>query len=219
MPRGQEQVRLSRADLPELSRLANENYGHIIRYRVVSEDQNRFSHWSPIIQLEVPTVTQVAGEVVESGNIIQAVWSDEENRPNYDVFVNFENEIVSKSLTDNVATIQTNTTHNFIVGSEVVVSGIDATFDGTYSVSSINSATSFSYVRTAADVSETSSDGIVSGYFYHGTTPIHTYSFLSNISYSSVKVAIQVASIEKERASSITIFESLEIPINLVELS
>ena len=144
---------------------------------------------------------------------------DEENRPNYDVFVNFENEIVSKSLTDNVATIQTNTTHNFIVGSEVVVSGIDATFDGTYSVSSINSATSFSYVRTAADVSETSSDGIVSGYFYHGTTPIHTYSFLSNISYSSVKVAIQVASIEKERASSITIFESPEIPINLVELS
>ena len=149
MPRGQEQVRLSRADLPELSRLANENYGHIIRYRVVSEDQNRFSHWSPIIQLEVPTVTQVAGEVVESGNIIQTVWGDEENRPNYDVFVNFDN----------------------------------------------------------------------SGYSYHGTTPIHTYSFLSNISYSSVKVAIQVASIEKERASSITIFESPEIPINLVELS
>jgi len=149
VPRGQEQVRLSRADLPELSRLANENYGHIIRYRVVSEDQNRFSHWSPIIQLEVPTVTQVAGEVVESGNIIQTVWGDEENRPNYDVFVNFDN----------------------------------------------------------------------SGYSYHGTTPIHTYSFLSNISYSSVKVAIQVASIEKERASSITIFESLEIPINLVELS
>jgi len=149
VPRGQEQVRLSRADLPELSRLANENYGHIIRYRVVSEDQNRFSHWSPIIQLEVPTVTQVAGEVVESGNIIQTVWGDEENRPNYDVFVDFDN----------------------------------------------------------------------SGYSYHGTTPIHTYSFLSNISYSSVKVAIQVASIEKERASSITIFESLEIPINLVELS
>ena len=149
MPRGQEQVRLSRADLPQLSRLANGNYGHVVRYRIISEDQNRFSHWSPIIQLEVPTVTQVAGEVVESGNIIQTVWGDEENRPNYDVFVNFDN----------------------------------------------------------------------SGYSYHGTTPIHTYSFLSNISYSSVKVAIQVASIEKERASSITIFESLEIPINLVELS
>ena len=147
MPRGQEQVRLSRADLPQLSRLANGNYGHVVRYRIISEDQNRFSHWSPIIQLEVPTVTQVAGEVVESGNIIQTVWGDEENRPNYDVFVNFDN----------------------------------------------------------------------SGYSYHGTTPIHTYSFLSNISYSSVKVAIQVASIEKERASSITIFESPEI--NLVELS
>ena len=147
MPRGQEQVRLSRADLPELSRLANGNYGHIVRYRIISEDQNRFSHWSPITQLEVPTVTQVAGDVGVAGNIIQVVWGDEENRPNYDVFVDFDN----------------------------------------------------------------------SGYSYHGTTPIHTYSFLSNISYSSVKVAIQVASIEKERASSITIFESPEI--NLVELS
>ena len=149
MPRGQEQVRLSRADLPELSRLANGNYGHIVRYRIISEDQNRFSHWSPITQLEVPAVTQVAGDVGVAGNIIQVVWGDEENRPNYDVFVDFDN----------------------------------------------------------------------SGYVYHGTTPIHTYSFLSNISYSSVKVAIQVASIEKERASSITIFESPEIPINLVELS
>ena len=147
MPRGQEQVRLSRADLPELSRLANGNYGHIVRYRIISEDQNRFSHWSPITQLEVPTVTQVAGDVGVAGNIIQVVWGDEENRPNYDVFVDFDN----------------------------------------------------------------------SGYSYHGTTPIHTYSFLSNISYLSVKVAIQVASIEKERASSITIFESPEI--NLVELS
>jgi len=147
VPRGQEQVRLSRADLPELSRLANGNYGHIVRYRIISEDQNRFSHWSPITQLEVPAVTQVAGDVGVAGNIIQVVWGDEENRPNYDVFVDFDN----------------------------------------------------------------------SGYVYHGTTPIHTYSFLSNISYSSVKVAIQVASIEKERASSITIFESPEI--NLVELS
>lgn len=147
MPRGQEQVRVPRSDLPELSKLANGNYGHIIRYRVVSEDQNRFSHWSPIAQLEVPAVTQVEGDVGVSGNIIQTVWSDEENRPNYDVFVDFDN----------------------------------------------------------------------SGYSYHGTTPIHTYSFLSNISYSTVQVAIQVASIEKERASSITIFESPEI--NLVELS
>jgi len=213
MPRGQEKVRLSRSDLPEISRLSNGNYGHVLRYRVISEDQNRFSHWSPIRELEVYPVTTVQGGVGVAGNIIQAVWGDEENRPNYDVFVNFENEIVSKSLTDNVATIQTNTTHNFIVGSEVVVSGIDATFDGTYSVSSINSATSFSYVRTAADVSETSSDGIVSGYFYHGTTPIHTYSFLSNLFSTKVRVAIQVASIEKERANSITIFESEEIDL------
>ena len=90
MPRGQQKVRLSRSDLPEVSRLSDGTYGYVVRYRIISEDQNRFSHWSPIRELTMPPVTQVDGDVAVSGNIIQAVWGDEEDRPNYDVFVKFD---------------------------------------------------------------------------------------------------------------------------------
>lgn len=89
MPRGQQKVRLPRNDLPEVSLLSDGTYGYVVRYRIISEDQNRFSHWSPIRELTMPPVISVDGDVVASGNIIQIVWGDEEDRPNYDVFVKF----------------------------------------------------------------------------------------------------------------------------------
>jgi hypothetical protein len=44
-------------------------------------------------------------------------------------------------------------------------------------------------------------------YFYHGTSPIHTYSFLTN-GATSVKIAIQVEGIKKERNQLLEIYES-----------
>ena len=38
----------------------------------------------------MPPVTPVDGDVAISGNIVQVVWGDEEDRPNYDVFVKFD---------------------------------------------------------------------------------------------------------------------------------
>jgi hypothetical protein len=90
MPRGQQKVRTPRTDLPEVSKLSDGTYGYIVRYRIISEDQNRFSHWSPIRELTMPPVIPVDGDVVVGGSIIQAVWGDEEDRPNYDVFVKFD---------------------------------------------------------------------------------------------------------------------------------
>jgi hypothetical protein len=90
MPRGQQKVRTPRTDLPEVSKLSDGTYGYIVRYRIISEDQNRFSHWSPIRELTMPPVILVDGNVVVNGGIIQVVWGDEEDRPNYDVFVKFD---------------------------------------------------------------------------------------------------------------------------------
>ena len=147
MPRGQQKVIIPRSDLPEVSKLSNGSYGYVVRYRIISEDQNRFSHWSPIRELTMPPVLSVTGDVAVSGNIIQVVWGDEEDRPNYDVFVRFDGE----------------------------------------------------------------------DYVYHGTTPTHQYSLLSQYDSLSIQVAVQVASAEKERAEFLQIFESAEI--SLVELS
>lgn len=90
MPRGQQKVRVSKSDLPEVSRLSDGSYGYVVRYRIISEDQNRFSHWSPIREITMSEVTRVDGDVAVSGSIIQVVWGDEEDRPNYDVFVSFD---------------------------------------------------------------------------------------------------------------------------------
>lgn len=143
MPRGQQKVRVPRSDLPEVSRLSDGTYGYVVRYRIISEDQNRFSHWSPIRELTMPPVIPVEGDLIVSGNIVQIVWGDEEDRPNYDVFVKFDS----------------------------------------------------------------------GNYFYHGTTPTHQYSLLAPYDSSTVQVAIQVSSTEKERAAFLTIFESATVDL------
>jgi hypothetical protein len=48
---------ISKNNLPEFS---GETGKYRLRYRVISEDRNRLSHWSKIHDLTVPTVTQLA---------------------------------------------------------------------------------------------------------------------------------------------------------------
>jgi hypothetical protein len=64
--------------------------------------------------------------------------------------------ITNKSLTSNVATLTTNAAHKFQYGQKITISGVDATFDGTYTITApagySTTATTFSYAKTAADV-------------------------------------------------------------------
>lgn len=117
---------LPSASLPPVN--AENKYAY--RYRIVSEDRNRTSAWSPIKIIDAPDVvlldTEDDGAVTISGNSVTATWSDENNRPKYDVFVKFDTD---------------------------------------------------------------------AAYFYHGTTPIHTYSFVKKAGATTVSVAIQVEGI------------------------
>jgi hypothetical protein len=108
-----------------------------VRYRVISEDKNRTSHWSPIFNINGTPVALVSGTLYQNGDSINIVWDDEQNRPEYDIFVKF--------------------------------------------------------------------DG--GSYFYHGTSPIHTYSFLKK-TYTSVRVLVQIAGSVKEVVPALKIFES-----------
>jgi hypothetical protein len=58
-----------------------------IRYRIISEDRNRASFWSPIFRLQGEDVVESVGSVSVSGDITFAVWNDEQENPGYDVFV------------------------------------------------------------------------------------------------------------------------------------
>ena len=59
------------------------------RYRIISEDKNRTSHWSPIYNSNGATVVGTTGALSITEEIITAVWGDENLHPAYDVFVSF----------------------------------------------------------------------------------------------------------------------------------
>jgi len=71
--------------------------------------------------------------------------------------------ITTKSLTSNTATLTTSVAHGFSVGAQVVVAGVDATFNGNYTITAVPSTTTFSFTKSAANVISGSASGTVRG--------------------------------------------------------
>ena len=67
--------------------------------------------------------------------------------------------VTNKSLSSNVATITTSTDHGFYVDTEVVIAGVDATFNGTYAITQVPTPTTFRYAKTASNVASTAASG------------------------------------------------------------
>lgn len=67
--------------------------------------------------------------------------------------------VSNKALTNNIATLTTSANHTYLVGDVVVVSGVDATFNGTFSIASVPTATTFTYGKTAANVVSVAGSG------------------------------------------------------------
>ena len=59
--------------------------------------------------------------------------------------------INNKALTSDVATLTTTVNHTYAIGTEVTISGVDATFNGSYVITAVTSNT-FSYAKTATNV-------------------------------------------------------------------
>jgi hypothetical protein len=77
-------------------------------------------------------------------------------------------EIAYKSLTSNTARIETLYTHDYKVGQSIVVSGVDATFNGVYTITAVGergaNSVNFPYIeyaKTATDVTRANSSGTV----------------------------------------------------------
>jgi hypothetical protein len=73
--------------------------------------------------------------------------------------------ITNKALTSNVATL-TSTAHTFAVGMQVVVTGVDATFDGEYRITAVTTDT-FSYAKTATNVASQAATGSATSEIIH----------------------------------------------------
>ena len=71
--------------------------------------------------------------------------------------------VTNKQLTSNVATLTTQKAHGFTTGTVVTIAGVDATFNGTYKVTSTPTATTFTYAKTNGTVTYQSATGTVEG--------------------------------------------------------
>ena len=120
--------------------------------------------------------------------------------------------ITNKALTDNVATLTTSADHTYLVGDVVVVTGVDATFNGTYNITAVPTTTTFRYAKTATNVTSAAvsptgtaavsarrkfagiardaSDGVIKAFKDATTKPTTTIDFAeAGLAYSDVKVA------------------------------
>ena len=59
--------------------------------------------------------------------------------------------VVAGQLANNTATLKTSAAHNFLVGSQVTIASVGASYNGTFSVTNAPSATEFSYYHNHAD--------------------------------------------------------------------
>lgn len=60
-------------------------------------------------------------------------------------------QIKARQLTSNIVTVTTTSAHGMVIGESVVVSGLGASFDGTFSVLSTPSTNTFTYAKTATN--------------------------------------------------------------------
>jgi len=60
--------------------------------------------------------------------------------------------ITNKALTSNVATLTTSAAHGLSTGLEITITGVDATFNGTYTITGAPTTTTFTYAKVASDV-------------------------------------------------------------------
>lgn len=84
MPR----IVIKKNDLPPISA---DDSGYNLRLRLVSQDRNRVSFWTPLYSIDAPEVTEIPClvNIVNTGvsKIINLVWEDPNNNKEYDIYV------------------------------------------------------------------------------------------------------------------------------------
>jgi len=63
--------------------------------------------------------------------------------------------ITNKALTTNVVTLTTSESHGLTVGMDITITDVDATFNGTFRIATVPTATTFTYAKTSGDVVST----------------------------------------------------------------
>jgi hypothetical protein len=123
--------------------------------------------------------------------------------------------VSNKALTSNIATLTTSADHTYLAGDVVVVSGVDATFNGTYNIIAVPTTTTFTYAKVNANVTSAvatgsaavsarrkfagmardASDGVIKAFKDATTKPTSTINFSeAGLAYADVQVGGLTAS-------------------------
>jgi hypothetical protein len=113
-----------------------------------------------------------------SGNTYNGVLLKDE----YDVdkvFPAITVSINNKALTSNVATLTTTAAHGLSTGMEITITGVDATFNGTYRITGVPTTVTFTYAKTASNVASTAVSPVGTGV----ADVIHFVDYISGTDY------------------------------------
>ena len=123
--------------------------------------------------------------------------------------------VSNKALTSNIATLTTSADHTYLAGDVVVVSGVDATFNGTFNIIAVPTTTTFTYAKVNANVTSAvatgsaavsarrkfsglardASDGVIKAFKDATTKPTSTINFSeAGLAYADVQVGGLTAS-------------------------
>ncbi len=83
------------------------------------------------------------------------------------IFPTITATVSNKALTSNVATLTTSAAHGLAVGMEIVVDGVGAPFDGTYTIATVPTTTTLTYAKTATDVPSAAATGTITSNVQH----------------------------------------------------
>ena len=87
--------------------------------------------------------------------------------------------INNKALTSNVATLTTTAAHGLSIGMQITITGVDATFNGEYRITTIPTTTTFTYAKTASNVASTAVSPVGTGV----ADVIHFIDYISGTDY------------------------------------
>jgi len=71
--------------------------------------------------------------------------------------------ISNKALTSNIATLTTSAAHGLTVGMTITITDVDATFNGEYRITTVPTTTTFTYAKTASNVTSTAVSPVGTG--------------------------------------------------------
>jgi hypothetical protein len=82
---GIKKVVIEKKSLPPIS---GEYNGYILRYRIISEDKNRYSHWSPQykISLDPQNAINFSFTVDATKNTVNLIWNSVSGVSNFDIY-------------------------------------------------------------------------------------------------------------------------------------